>query len=83
MFKNLLKISRKSYFLSLLAIITINSKAIAVESLSFPFKSDSGKYWRYISDQVMGGVSTGKVEFLNVNNNFYARMRGNVSTQNK
>ena len=31
----------------------------------------------------MGGVSTGKVEFLNDNNNFYARMRGNVSTENK
>ena len=31
----------------------------------------------------MGGVSTGKVEFLNDNNKFYARMRGNVSTENK
>jgi len=61
MFKNSLKISKISYFLSLIVMITINSKAIAVEDLSFPFNSDSGKYWQYISDQVMGGVSDGEV----------------------
>ena len=42
-------------------MIAINSKAIAVEDLLFPFNSDSGKYWQYISDQVMGGVSDGEV----------------------
>ena len=82
MFKNSVKISRKSYFLSLLAIITINSKAIAVESLSFPFKSDSGKYWRYISDQVMGGVSDGEVTLEQDGEMYYARLTGNVSTEN-
>ena len=44
---------------------------------------DKPEKWQFITDQVMGGVSTGKVEFLNDNNNFYARMRGNVSTENK
>ena len=81
MFKNLLKISRKIYFVCLLAII-INSKAIAVESLSFPFKSDSGKYWRYVSDQVMGGVSNGKVTLEQDGEMYYARLTGNVSTKN-
>ena len=42
MFKNSLKISKISYFLSLIVMITINSKAIAIEDLSFPFNSDSG-----------------------------------------
>ena len=31
-------------------MITINSKAIAVEDLSFPFNADSGKYWQYNED---------------------------------
>ena len=42
-------------------MVTMGSKAIANEDLAFPFNSDSGKYWQYISDQVMGGVSVGKV----------------------
>ena len=59
MFKNSLKISKLSYFLSLIVMITIHSKAIAVEDLLYPFNANSGKYWQYISDQVMGGVSDG------------------------
>ena len=82
MFKNLLKMSKIGYFLSLIAIITINSKAIAVEPLSFPFNSDSGKYWRYTSDQVMGGVSDGKVTLGQDEGMYYARLTGNVSTKN-
>jgi hypothetical protein len=82
MFKNSLKISKISYFLSLIVIITINSKAIAVEDLSFPFNSDSGKYWQYISDQVMGGVSVGKVTLEQDGEMYYARLTGNVSTRN-
>ena len=82
MFKNLLKKSKIGYFLSLIVIITINSKAIAVEPLSFPFNSDSGKYWRYTSDQVMGGVSDGKVTLGQDEGMYYARLTGNVSTKN-
>ena len=82
MLKNSLKFSKISYFLSLIIIITINSKAIAVEPLSFPFNSDSGKYWRYTSDQVMGGVSDGKVTLEQDEGMYYARLTGNVSTKN-
>ena len=63
-------------------MITINSKAIAVEDLSFPFNSDSGKYWQYISDQVMGGVSDGEVTLEQDGQMYYARLTGNVSTRN-
>ena len=31
------------------------------EALSFPFTQDSVKNWKYVSDQVMGGVSVGKL----------------------
>ena len=55
----------------------------AVGNMIFKDNFDKPDEWKFITDQVMGGVSTGKVEFLNVNNNFYARMRGNVSTENK
>jgi|ETN07SMinimDraft_1059922.scaffolds.fasta_scaffold51725_4 hypothetical protein len=40
----------------------INSKVIAAEEdLNFPFTADSGKYWQYVSDRVMGSVSNGQV----------------------
>ena len=82
MFKNSFNISKISYFLSLIVMITINSKAIAVEDLSFPFNSDSGKYWQYISDQVMGGVSDGEVTLEQDGEMYYARLTGNISTRN-
>ncbi|MDC1066370.1 CIA30 family protein [Candidatus Pseudothioglobus singularis] len=63
-------------------MFTINSKAIAVEDLSYPFNSDSGKNWQFISDQVMGGVSVGKVTLEQDGEMFYARLTGNVSTRN-
>ena len=57
-----LKLSKVSYFLSLLVMIMFSSKVIAAEEdLSFPFNADSGKYWQYVSDRVMGGVSDGQV----------------------
>ena len=63
-------------------MISINSKALAVEDLSFPFNSDSGRYWQYISDQVMGGISDGEVTFEQDGEMYYARLTGNVSTRN-
>ena len=63
-------------------MITINSKAIAVEDLSFPFNADSGRYWQYVSDRVMGGVSDGKVILEQDGEMYYVRLTGNVSTRN-
>ena len=79
---NSLKISKISCFLSLIVMITINSKAIAVEDLSFPFNADIGKYWQYTSDRVMGGVSDGQVTLEQDGETYYARLTGNVSTAN-
>jgi len=55
----------------------------AVGDTIFKDNFENPKKWQFISDQVMGGVSSGKVEFLNDNNNLYARLTGNVSTENK
>ena len=77
------KISKVSYFLSLLVMMILSSKAIATEEdLTFPFTADSGKYWQYVSDRVMGGVSDGKVTLEQDGEMFYARLTGNVSTRN-
>jgi hypothetical protein len=38
--------------------------------------------WEYISDNVMGGVSTGNVEFENVGGKSSAVLTGNVTTEN-
>ena len=83
MFIKSLKLSKVSYFLSLLVMIMFISKAIAAENtLSFPFNADSGKYWQYVSDQVMGGVSAGQVTLEQDGEMYYARLTGNVSTKN-
>ena len=83
MFFNSSKISKVSYFLSLLVMIMFSSKAIlAEEGLSFPFNADSGKYWQYVSDQVMGGVSDGQVRLEQDGEMYFARLTGNVSTKN-
>ncbi len=76
-------ISKVSYFLSLLVMIILSSKAIAnEEDLTFPFTADSGKYWQYVSDRVMGGVSDGQVTLEQDGEMYYARLTGNVSTKN-
>ena len=55
----------------------------AVGNTIFKDNFENPKKWQFVSDQVMGGVSSGKVEFLNDKNNLYARLIGNVSTENK
>ena len=39
--------------------------------------------WSFVSDNVMGGVSSGNVEFLPLEKNFLAHITGKVSTENK
>ncbi len=70
-------------FLVLLITLTLSSKIFAAqENLSFPFNADSGKYWQYVSDRVMGGVSDGQVDLEKDGEMYYARLTGNVSTAN-
>jgi hypothetical protein len=77
-----LNFSKLSCFLSLFIMIIFSSKSIAAEDLSFPFNADSGKYWQYVSDRVMGGVSDGQVTIEQDGEMYYARLTGNVSTAN-
>jgi len=77
-----LNFSKLSCFLSLFIMIIFSSKSIAAEDLSFPFNADSGKYWQYVSDRVMGGVSDGQVTIEQDGEMYYARLTGNVNTAN-
>ncbi len=65
------------------SILSFSTNAIANdEVLSYPFNTDSGRYWQYVSDRVMGGVSDGKVNIEQDGEMYYARLTGNVSTAN-
>ena len=71
----------KKLLLSLLLTFTSIISA-SDEVLSFPFNADSGRYWQYVSDRVMGGVSDGKVILEQDGEMYYARLTGDVSTRN-
>ena len=47
------------------------------------FQSRANEGWEFISDQVMGGVSTGKMLFKNQDEDGYLHLTGNVSTKNQ
>ena len=46
------------------------------------FDNDPQRHWRYVSDQVMGGVSEGTMVFAVDGDDHFARMTGRVSTEN-
>lgn len=47
------------------------------------FKMEPETRWRFFTDQVMGGVSTGGVDFATEDGHAFARMTGRVSTANR
>jgi len=59
------------------------SAAIAADEMIMEnFESNPEQRWRYVSDQVMGGVSTGQVVYAQQGYVTYAHMTGSVSTEN-
>ncbi|WP_245813607.1 CIA30 family protein [Roseovarius marisflavi] len=56
--------------------------AFAEQNMIEDFEFQPEKRWQFIGDSVMGGVSTGQVEFARENGKSYARMTGRVSTAN-
>jgi len=71
---------KKIVFLVLLSLTATASAS--EENLSFPFTSDSGKYWQYVSDRTMGGISNGQVTLEQDAGISFAKLTGNVSTKN-
>ncbi len=56
----------------------IGADEIMTENIAI--QPDAG--WRFFTDGVMGGVSTGKATFIRENDRYLARIEGQVSTEN-
>ncbi len=67
----------------LFLLIIFNSSVVLSESqISIPFTEDNARYWQYISDQTMGGISNGQAILDKEDEMIFARLTGNVSTAN-
>ena len=62
-------------------LIFINT-AIGEEILFEDFINKPEEKWEFITDQVMGGISDGKVNYITENNKSFARMTGVVRLEN-
>jgi hypothetical protein len=70
-------------WLVLLTSLGLTSKTFAKEAtISYPFTANSAQYWQYSSDRVMGGISNGQVKLEQDGDLIFARLAGDVSTQN-
>ena len=56
-------------FLTFATIVFANDKEIQI-----PFSEENAKYWQYISDQTMGGVSNGQAVLEKDEEKFFARV---------
>ena len=63
-------------------LISYSSLVFSKDQISIPFTEDNARYWQYISDQTMGGVSNGQAVLDKDGDMIFARLTGNVSTAN-
>ena len=68
--------------LILFLVVLISFPAMAQLKLFDNFLNNPSGRWEFITDQVMGGISTGRVDFISEGVDSYARMTGNVSLEN-
>ena len=62
--------------------LSLNNFGFSDQMLSDKFESNPDQRWLYFADTVMGGQSTGIVNFEQSGQTHYARLRGNVTTRN-
>ena len=55
---------------------------LSAEGIRIFFNEESAKYWGYISDRTMGGISNGQAFLDEDKDTVFARLTGNVSTKN-
>ena len=63
-------------------LIFYSSVIFSKDQISIPFTEENARYWQYISDQTMGGVSNGQAILDKDGDMIFARLTGNVSTAN-
>jgi hypothetical protein len=65
-----------------LLLAMVPGMALAEDAMTLRFDPGAETEWRFFTDQVMGGVSTGQVTILTEGDARFARMTGSVSTDN-
>ena len=75
---------KKITFLILLLLCQTKSfsSAMILDQLKNPNITNQSQQWKFITDQVMGGVSIGKFEVEEIEDTMCYRMTGQVSTKN-
>ena len=63
-------------------LIFYSSVIFSKDQISIPFTEENARYWQYISDQTMGGISNGQAVLDKDGDMIFARLTGNVSTAN-
>ncbi|WP_170335920.1 CIA30 family protein [Ruegeria arenilitoris] len=63
-------------------VIIGSTMAQADENLAEDFSKSPEMRWDYVADTVMGGVSSGQVQFRSEGDGGFARLTGTVSTEN-
>ena len=71
---------KQSLILCSLALLPLSATAEDIMIENFELQPETR--WRFFTDDVMGGFSTGQVAFLKEGDRAYARMTGAVSTEN-
>lgn len=66
-----------------LLLVLLAGAVQAEEPMIDRFEAGAETRWRFFTDQVMGGVSTGQVTLLSEGERRFARMTGEVSTENR
>ena len=63
-------------------LLIFSIPALTKEDIHITFNNENAKYWQYISDRTMGGVSDGQAVLEKDKDLYFARLTGNVSTKN-
>ncbi len=72
----------RQYFAGLLLSVFMFNFGLSDQMIKDTFKSNPEKRWFYFADTVMGGRSSGGVDFKKSGQVNYARLIGNVTTEN-
>jgi hypothetical protein len=69
--------------LAVMAVLVSTAPAATAENILIEdFENQPETRWRFVADTVMGGVSSGQVEFIREDGDIHAHMTGSVSTEN-
>ena len=71
---------KKILYITLILMTMFTNKSFAESILKDNFQDST--QWKFISDNVMGGVSTGSINYVIKEGNSSAYLSGNVSTKN-